>query len=215
VVDRLRVVGLQLQRHDREAVGGEHNVEGLVGRGVEADLAKDAQAHGSSGLDDLGEVGVRRRERHHRPELRSGPTDLCVGGALAEHAEQPADRMSRGRVHSRGLGELLGDVLEQLALGLRLLPVDQVAGNGLLVLVRVLGAEPVQHVAGNHRETDVPPRRPAVALVQPAALCELGAEVALELQLHQLRVAHATSFRPVTTSVMSAMRRLSSSVFSR
>src|SRR3546814_6140438 len=78
----------------------------------------------------------------------------------------------------------------------------------------VCSSDLVQHVVRHHRESDVPAERLAVALVQPAAFGEFRAEVGLELQLHQLRVAHATSFRPVTTSEMSAVRRSMSSAFS-
>ena len=42
VPDGLGVIGLQLQRDDRDAIGQQYDVEGLVRRRVEADLSQDA-----------------------------------------------------------------------------------------------------------------------------------------------------------------------------
>jgi len=79
VLNRLRVVGLELQRHHWDAVGSEDDVDRVVAGRVEPDLAQDSQPHGIRGLDDLGEVRVSWRELHHRAELGGGGPNLAAG----------------------------------------------------------------------------------------------------------------------------------------
>ena len=220
VADGLGVVGLEFHRDDGDAVGTQDDVDGFLGGGVEADLTHDAQAHGVRGFGDLDQLGVRGREFHHGAELGGGAADLGVGEAGAQNAEEAAHRFP-GCVDAGRFAQFLGQVGEEAALGFVSLPVREVRGDRLVVFVRVLRGQPVEHVAWDEGEAQVPARGATVAfvLVEPAALAQFGADGGFEFVFEDLRVAHAgTFFRPVTTSVMSAARRstrsaLSSSIF--
>ena len=140
--------------------------------------------------------------------------------AGAQNAEEAAHRFP-GCVDAGRFAQFLGQVGEEAALGFVSLPVREVRGDRLVVFVRVLRGQPVEHVAWDEGEAQVPARGATVAfvLVEPAALAQFGADGGFEFVFEDLRVAHAgTFFRPVTTSVMSAARRstrsaLSSSIF--
>ena len=209
VVDGLGVVGLEFHRDDGDAVGAQDDVDGLVGGGVEADLTHDAQADGVRGFGDFDQLGVRGREFHHGAELGGGAADLGVG----EAGPQDAEKASHGfpcRVDAGRFTQFLGQVGEEVSLGFVSLPVREVRGDRLVVFVRVLGGQPVEHVAGDEGEAQVPARGAGVSfvLVEPAALAQFGADGGFEFVFEELIVAHAgTFFRPVTTSVMRAARR--------
>ena len=209
MVDGLGVVSLEFHRDDGDTVGAQDDVDGFVGGGVEVDLTHDAQAHGVRGLGDLDQLGVRGREFHHGAELGGGVADLGVGEAGAQDAEEAAHGFP-SCVDAGRLAQFLRQVGEEAALGFVSLPVREVRGDRLVVFVRVLGGQPVEDVAGDEGEAQVPARGAAVAfvLVEPAALAQFGADGGFEFVFEDLRVAHAgTFFRPVTTSVMRAARR--------
>ena len=134
---------------------------------------------------------------------------MGVGEAGAQDAEETAHGFP-GCVDAGRLVQFLGQVGEEATLGFVSLPVREISGDRFVVFCRVLGGQPVEDVAGDEGEVDVPTRGAAVAfvLVEPAALAQFGADGGFEFVFEDLRVAHAgTFFRPVTTSVMRAARR--------
>ena len=209
VVDGLGVVGLEFHRDDGDAVDAQDNVDGFVGGGVEADLTHDAQAHGVRGFGDLDQLGVRGREFHHGAELGDGATDLGISEAGAQDAEEAAHRFS-GCVDAGRLAQFLRQMGEEAVLGFVSLADREARGDRFLVFVRVLGGQPVEHIAGDKGEAHVPACGIGIPfiLVEPAALTQFGANIRLKFEFEDLCVAHeATFFRPVTTSVMRAVRR--------
>ena len=143
---------------------------------------------------------------------------------VGEAGAQDAEEASHGFpccVDAGRFAQFLGQVGEEGALGFISLALREVRGDRLVVFVRVLGGQPVEDVAGDEGEAQVPARGVGFSfvLVEPAALAQFGADGGFEFVFEELIVAHAgTFFRPVTTSVMRAARRstrsaLSSSIF--
>ena len=87
----LSVVRLQLHRHDGDAVDSEHEVDGLIGFGVEVDLADDAQDVFFCAFSHLFQQRVRGREGDHRAKGGGAGTDLGVFEAFPQGAQEPAE----------------------------------------------------------------------------------------------------------------------------
>ena len=121
------------------------------------------RAHGVRGFGDFDQLGVRGRECHHGAELGGGAADLGVGEAGAQDAEESAHGFPC-RVDAGRFVQFLGQVGEEAALGFVSLPVREVRGDRLLIFVRVLGGQPVEDVAGDEGEAQVP----AAARVSPS-----------------------------------------------
>ena len=68
IAHSLGVVGFELQGGDRDAVDGEHQIQGVGTGGIERDLAQHAQTVVGSVLDRTGVQGVFRVEGDHGSE---------------------------------------------------------------------------------------------------------------------------------------------------
>ena len=169
---RLGVVGLQLHRHDGDAIDGEHEVDGLVGFGIEVDLADDAQDVFLCAFSHLFQQRVRGREGDHRAESGGAATDLGVFEAFPQGAEQPAEGAPGLWVLPRFGFQPVGDIFKQFALRDLAGGFRRVRGDGLGVLLRVLGGQPLQDVLWVEREAPIPALVVLAFLVGPAALSE-------------------------------------------